>query len=830
MIKSFYSRYLLEYPKLFLALLFSIVLFLGFQATKLEVDASAETLLLEDDKDLEFFREVATRYPSGLEMLVISFAPNDDLLSNSSLNTIQSIRDEFLKLDRVDSILSIVDVPLLENSGGGIKELVDNIVTLRSPNVNLTKAKDEFLTSPLYSQNLVSLDFKTTAIAVMLKEDPHYFELLDSRNSLRVVAESENATKEDKEGFQNASLEFKKYRDELRIKDTQFIKDARAIVKSHEKDGKLFIGGVSMIAVDVVAFVKSDLATFGTILFVLIGVVLYIIFRQARFVFLPLFICFLSVVTTSGILGFFGWEITVISSNFIALQLILTISIVLHLIVMYRELANKHPEASQRELVLNTMLEKINPTFFAVLTTIVGFASLMFSNIRPVINLGWMMGSGIALSMFISLIAFPAIMVLLPKRDLNLSFEKNFAFTTFCAKLIDKNGKYIIIASLIMAIFAGVGISKIIVENSFINYFKKTTDIHKGMVNIDKNLGGTTPLDVIVKFKTSDSSNLANNSDDEFDEFEAEFEAEKKEAQYWFTQERMQKAMDLDDYFEDTQYIGKVQSLATMLKIGKKLNNNEDLDGFTLAILYNNLPEYYKDIILTPYLNIDHDELRFTMRMIDSDPNLKRDELLKKLQDDIGGIITEDIGEFRISGAMLLYNNLLQSLFSSQILTLGSVALVFLLVFWPIFGSLRASIIAVVSNIIPMSVVFGFMGFANIPLDLMTITIAAISISIGVDDAIHYIHRFKEELKKDWDYKAAMYRSHRSIGFAMYYTTLTTILGFGVLVFSNFIPTMLFGLLTVVVMIMVFLGAILLLPLLLVIFKPFGRLKNIQRS
>ncbi|MDR0467535.1 MAG: MMPL family transporter [Campylobacteraceae bacterium] len=823
MIRTFYDKYLLEYPKAFLSILFIIVVFFGFQSTKLEVDVSTETLLLENDKDLEYFREITTRYPSGLEMLIVSLAPNGDLLGQESLNSIEKIRNEFLKLEKVDTVMSILDVPLLEQGDGGIKELVDSITTLSSKDVNITRVKEELLNSPIYSQNLVSKDFKTTSIIVFLKYDSRYFELLDSRNSLRNLVESKNATNDDKKNLNIVSAQFKEYRDKLRVEEKNFINDARIIIKNYENDGKLFIGGVSMIAVDVISYVKSDVVKFGAMLFLLLGIVLYIIFRQIRFVVLPLFMCALSIIITAGILGFFSWEITVISSNFVALQLILTISIVLHLVVMYRELVAKYPKSSQKQLVLVTMLRKINPAFFAVLTTIIGFSSLIFSNIRPVINLGWMMGSGIAFSLLISLIVFPAIMVLLPKKKINLSFEKDFAFTVVCAKIVDKKSKYILFSAIFMTIFAIIGISKISVENSFINYFKKSTAIYKGMQNIDQNLGGTTPLDVIVKFKThkSESSVVENDTFDEFDEFEDEYEQQKNSAQYWFTEERMQKAKEVHNYFEMQKYIGKVQSLGTMLKIGERLNNNIPFDSFTLALLYNNIPQEYKDIVLTPYLNIEHNELRFTMRIIDSDPELKRDELLSKMENDLKEIITPDVGEFRLAGAMVLYNNLLQSFFSSQILTLGSVALIFLIVFWPIFGSLKASIITIVSNIVPMSVVFGFMGFAGIPLDIMTITIAAISIGIGVDDAIHYIHRLKEELQKDWDYKAAMYRSHKSIGFAMYYTTLVTVLGFGVLVFSNFVPTMLFGLLTVVVMIMAFLGAILLLPLLLVMFKPF---------
>jgi predicted RND superfamily exporter protein len=497
----------------------------------------------------------------------------------------------------------------------------------------------------------------------------------------------------------------------------------------------------------------------------------------------------------------------------------------LHLIVRYRELASKYPKATQKDLVLLTVLSKLNPSFFAVFTTIIGFLSLMLSNIKPVINLGWMMASGITMSLVISFTVFPAILVLLPKRKLYLKFEKEFAFSSFCAKIVDKHGLLVMATAACMVVFALVGIQKINVENSFINYFKSTTQIYQGMKNIDQNLGGTTPMDVIVHF------NEDKNAQAEDDDFEAEFAEDKSDPKYWFTPKVTDTAMRVHDYFNNAEFIGKVQSLGTLLKVGERLNNGRQLDSFELALIYTKLPETYKDMILSPYVNIEHNELRFTMRLIDSDPNLKRKELIQKADEELRQIVTPDIGTYRLSGAMVLYNNMLQSLFKSQILTLGVVALVFLIIFIPLFGSFKASVLAILSNLIPMGVVFGFMGFMGIPLDMMTITIAAISIGMGVDDVIHYVHRFKEELRQSGgDYTKAMYRSHNSIGYAMYYTTIATALGFGVLVFSNFMPTIYFGMLTVAVMIMVFFGAIIIFPKMLLIFKPFGVQNSKQAS
>ncbi|NQY93977.1 MAG: MMPL family transporter, partial [Campylobacteraceae bacterium] len=572
----------------------------------------------------------------------------------------------------------------------------------------------------------------------------------------------------------------------------------------------------------------DDLSIYGSILILLFVIILWVFFGQKRWVILPLFICLLSVVSTTGILGLFSWEVTVISSNFISLQLIITISIVLHLIVRYRELSVKYANASQSKLVLNTMLSKFNPSFFAILTTIVGFASLILSDIKPIINLGWMMSFGIAISLLLAFLVFPAILILLKKKKIHVKKTHRFSLVQFCQNIVEKRGKSILIGSIVLFIFSLTGATQLIVENSFINYFKQNTEIYKGMKIIDEKLGGTTPLDVIVTFNTLETKEETvasnNEEEDEFDSFDDEFEEEGgNEEQYWFTPQKMQLIKKVHNYLEDISEIGNVSSFATLLKIGNTLNNNEDLDSFKLALLYNKLPLEYKDLILTPYINISANQVRFTVRIIDSNEDLRRNELIKKLNTELKDIIDPNIASFRLSNLMILYNNMLQSLFDSQILTLGVVALVLFIMFLILFRSLSIAFIAIASNIIPIGVIFGLMGWFGIPLDLMTITIAAISIGIGVDDTIHYIHRYKEEFHFDKNYILTMRRTHNSIGYAMFYTSFAVVVGFSILIFSNFIPTIYFGLLTMLVMIVVLLSALLLLPKLLIMFKPFDK-------
>jgi uncharacterized protein len=827
MIKRIYDTFILKYPLIVLIILLVFISTLGYHATKLEIDASAETLLLDDDKDLKFFREVKKRYDSS-DFLVVTFSPKSDILSKESLDTIKNISNDFLKIENIESVTSILNIPLLQSPIRPISDLVSGVESLETKDFDKNLVKNEFLNSPLYSNALVSSDFKTTALILNLKNDTKYFELLENRNSLLSKKREQSLSDEETVQLKNAIVEFKEYRDILREKESLEIKNIREIITKYQSNGKIFLGGVNMIASDIVGYVKNDLLIYGSSLVFILIFVLWYIFRHIRWIVIPLFICLISVISTAGVLGLFGWEVTVISSNFIALQLIITISIILHLIVRYRELNVKYKNASQYKLVINTVLSKFNPSFFAIITTITGFGSLVLSNIQPVINLGLMMSTGIAISLVLSFLVFPIILIMMKKKDEHEEKNTRFSFIRKCSDIVEHKGKAIIITSILVLIFSISGSLKLIVENSFISYFKQSTDIYKGMQVIDESLGGTTPLDIIINFKEDKKAIIQVKPKDEFDDFENEFAKNADDKQYWFSQDKMDTITAVHDYLETIPEIGKVQSLATLLKIGQTLNNGRKLDGITLALLYNQLPPKYKTLILSPFINIDKNEARITIRIIDSNPNLRRNDLLNKINHDLRQIIQNKETTYKLSNLMVLYNNMLQSLFDSQISTLGFVLIILFIMFLLLFRSLKIALIALAANIVPISAIFGIMGWLGIPLDIMTITIAAIAIGIGVDDTIHFIHRFKEEFKVDHNYVNAMRRSHESIGYAMYYTSLVIILGFSILVLSNLIPTIYFGILTVVTMFTVLAADLLLLPKLLLIFKPYEKLKEIK--
>jgi predicted RND superfamily exporter protein len=523
----------------------------------------------------------------------------------------------------------------------------------------------------------------------------------------------------------------------------------------------------------------------------------------------------------------FGWEVTVISSNFISLQLIITMAITIHLIVRYRDLALSKPGAEHRELVAETIRLMATPCMFAALTTIAGFGSLLLCDILPVRTFGWMMIAGIGVSLMVTFLLFPAGLMLVTKKTPRTGKKSRYSLTSFLAVLTETHGRAVLAVSVVLFIISVIGISRLIVENSFIDYFKDTTEIHQGMKVIDQNLGGTTPLDIIVEFEAADVSAPVTGAaeatvdDGEFDEFD-EFEKNEDDGRYWFSSDRMALVKKIHDYLESVPEIGKVLSLGTMLKIAEKLNHGQPLDNFQLALLYGELPDRFKALVLAPYVSVEHNQLRFSVRVRDSEKSLKRDALLKRIRHDLTARLGLKEETVHLTGLLVLYNNMLQSLFESQILTLGVVVMMLLAMFLLLFKSFKLALIALAPNLLAIGAVLGFMGWMKIPLDMMTITIAAISIGIAVDNTIHYIYRFKSEFKNSQNYIKTMHTCHGSIGYAMYYTSVTIIIGFSILAFSSFLPTIYFGLLTGLAMLIALLAALTLLPQLLIVVEPFG--------
>ena len=821
-IKQKLARMLVSAPKLSLALALILCAFLCAFVPKLAIDASTQTLLLENDKDLELWRDITKRYKIP-NTLVIAYTPNSDLLSESSISTLAALSKDLAQIKGVKSVFSMLDAPLLLSSGLKFSDLLGTIPTLKDSNASKEAIKAEFLSSPFYKNSLVSSDFKTTALLLTLEPNPRYDEFIASITALENTLKTAENNATAKTLLKEQRAAFKAYRDELRIAEHEQITQIRQVIAKYNQNSQsriphqasssqLFLGGINMIADDMIAFVRSDLAIYGLATLLLCSLCLFVYYLQLRYVFLAIFICLVCVGVASGLFGLLGFEITVISSNYIALQLIITLSVVIHLINSYREFFRKKSSFSQKAIVYLALKERMSPCFFAIFTTIIGFISLVFSDIRPIISLGVMMSASITLSLIFSFWLFGSIMSLLSKKSVNTAFERYFSLTTLCAKIaLNLRARKVVFAISALGLCVGLwGISKLSVENSFIGYFKENTDIYKGMELIDNKLGGTVPLDIIISFKKDKKEPRNSSLDDEFaDEF-----ASSDAAQYWFNERRMSVLKSVNEYLKNKEFIGSVSSLADLLEVGKELNEGRELDALALALIYSSLSGEGRELILTPFVSIENDELHFSVRTLDSDPRLKRAEFLRALQSELNELVGEN-AQVKISGAMKLYTNMLDSLFSSQINSLGFVLLAFFATFWLIFASLRLAIIAICINILPLICVLGAMGLAGLSLDIMSITIGSISLGIGVDSAIHYIYRYKRELAHFKDSKKAIIASHASIGYALYYTSFAVFIGFGVMISSNFWPTIYFGALTDLVMFFMLASSLILLPSLL---------------
>jgi predicted RND superfamily exporter protein len=812
-IANAYDRMVLGRPWVVLVLLIGLFVFFAYHAREFRLDASADSLLLENDKDLMVFREVSERYQTK-EFLFLTYTPNGELFSDSSLTRIAGLKSELEALDEVETVVTLLDVPLVKNVDGSLSDLAKNVRTLSQDGVDKVRAKEELLNSPLFKDLVVSPDARTTALRIDLHPTPEFTELREQRDQLLSKRRAgELSDREDRSLTETLTLydDASKRLGDLRH---QAIVNVREIMDRYRSDGELHLGGVPMITDDMITFIRKDLVVFGTGVFVLLVLMLTIIFRRVQWVMLPLASCAFAGLLMIGILGFADWRVTVISSNFVSLMLIITMSMNVHLVVRYRQLRKDYPDYNQRELVLATVRRMVLPCFYTTLTTMIAFASLVVSDIKPVIDFGWMMTIGLTVAFLTTFLLFPTILVLLDKTPDDIEPGDQYQFASTLARLTERHGNVVLAISVGLAVLSAYGISRLQVENSFTSYFRPSTEIYQGLKLIDEKLGGTIPLDVIVRFKDT----ALEDEDDELLELYPELETNK--ADYWFTPYKIDRIKEVHDYLDALPAAGKVLSLASVIRVAEDIEGGRQFDGFELTLMYKRMPEDLKNSIINPYVSFDHNEARINLRILDSSPDLRRNELLEKIRNDLSGKLGFAEDETQVTGVLVLYNNMLQSLFRSQILTLGVVMLGIALMLLVLFRSVSLAIIGIIPNLLAAGIILGLMGLAGIPLDMMTITIAAITIGIAVDNSIHYIYRFREEFAQRNDYLETMHYCHAHIGKAVFYTAVTIILGFSILVFSNFIPTIYFGALTALAMFIALLAALTLLPKLILLARP----------
>ncbi len=837
-----YEQQVLLRPKLVCVVILIVSMLFISQIKNFRLDASSDTLVLQNDIALQFYREIKQKYGSD-DFLIMTFSPDQDLFVNNSLEQLKFISQELNQISEIESITSILTVPLINSPVISVEKLKQETPTLLSARTEITLARQEILSSPIYRNLLISSDSKTTAFLLYLQDDEKYQSLKSSRDEAKLLVEKEPSSFKLRKKLASKNRKLARYTNKNQHRQEDIIESVRQVMAKFSTYGQLHLGGVPMITADSIAFIRHDLINFGFVVLLFIIITLLVAFSRIQWMLLPLITCVITGAVMIGLLGLLNWPVTVVSSNFISLMLILTLSLTIHLIVRYQELHWQNPHATQFTLVSTTLKKKFIPCLFTSITTIVAFVSLLVSGIRPVIDFGWMMTIGVSLSFLMVFTLFPAMLMLLPvgKPVNQHNLTKRLALFLAGRLLPDKNN--ILITYIIIILLSLIGTSLLTVENRFIDYFKENTEIYQGMSLIDKKLGGTTPLDVIIdapkeEFRESDEDKILDADflaelDADEAEFLAEFDSDEAETigqynksplqlttGYWFNPIMLEKVADYHRFLESIPQTGKVLSIASGMALINQIEPATKTDNFILSILYSKLPDSIKSIIINPYISADGNQIRFSIRVFESDKSLKRTELLNNIKQGLVSKFDLAPEQIEFSGMLVLYNNMLQSLFQSQIYTLGTVFFCILLMFILLYRNIKLSIITIIPNLVAASMVLGLMGWLKIPLDIMTITIAAICIGIAVDNSIHYVHRFKLEFKQCQNYETAMLNSHASIGRAMYYTSITITLGFSILVLSNFMPSMYFGLLTGFSMLVALAANLTLLPLLLVKFKP----------
>jgi len=796
MIAHLYQNIILKNPKAIFAILVLVFISFGYFSKDFRLDASSETLLIDGDPDLAYLNEVSKRYGSR-EFLILTYTPNEGMVTDNSINNLLSLKYKIQSLDWVHSVITLLDVPLLDNSEAPLQERIESFKTLKDEDVDRGRGFKEILNSPVFRNFVISEDGKTSGIIVNLKKNIQ-------------LEEIENKSKK----------EIQDYKDQIKKQNHQNILEIRKVIQSYGDVGKIYLGGIPMIADDMMTFIKNDIVVFGIGVLLFIIVTLWLVFRKLIWIIVPISSCLFSVVVMIGFLSLLGWKVTVISSNFIALMLILTMAMNIHISTRFLQLKKDFPAKNNFEIISLTTSKMFWPILYTVLTTIIAFLSLIFSEIKPIIDFGWMMTLGLITSFVITFSLLPTLLSFAQSKNISVKKEQKSRVTNFLSLISLNNKKSILLTTGLVIILSVTGISKLKVENSFINYFDKNTEIYKGMKLIDEKLGGTTPLEVIIKFPKKEKEQKSND-DDEFDDWGDE--EDKDNEKYWFTKDKIDLITSVHNYLDSLPQVGKVISFSSLIEVATQLNNNKPLGTLEMGVLYSKIPESIKTEIIDPYLSIKDNEARINLRIIDSQKNLRRNDLINKINSDLKNEIGLEENEYKLTGVLILFNNLLQSLFKSQILTLGFVMIGIFIMFIFLFKNIKLSLIGVVPNFIAAFFILGIIGLLEIPLDMMTITIAAITVGIAVDNSIHYIYRFKEEFSKIKNYDKTIKKCHSTVGIAILNTSITIIFGFSILVLSEFIPTIYFGIFTGIAMLLAMLSVLTLLPSLILIIKPFGK-------
>ena len=808
----------IQHPYLIILSILVLVVAVTPHIRNLYIDASADSLMLENDPDLEYYREVHRQF--GLDdFIVVGFKPYAGTLNENTIGLVESLSRQFEKIEGVAEVVSIISVPLLTQPQEDEDTGEITYPNLLSPQVDVDKAFQEFTTSPLYVENLVSKDLNLTALQVVLEKNEKLANLLERKFALIQKNNSQFLNEEEQSELELVRQEVSTQKKIDIERFEQILASIRSVLSSVENEGQYFLAGSPLVINDVKVFAMNDLETFGIAIAIIMVIVLFIFFRNPAWIFLALTCAVLNVLVVSGIVGLLGYQLTVISSNFIALLIIFSIALSIHVIIRYQEVQSLNPDQSVEENTKSAVLQIVTPCFYMVLTSAVAFFSLTLSDIRPVITFGYMMVFGLVCAFGLTFTVLPALIKIIAPKPRKFHKDTSSAFLDRVLHLVMEHKKSSVAVLVVMFMVSMAGISQLTVENRFIDYFKKSTDIYQGLEIIDLELGGTVPLEVMLEVTPDTEEKLIEEDEaDEFGDYLAELEDTQDDftaKSYWYNRSGIKRIDKIHDYLESLPQVGKVLSLSSIEKVFRTVNDSEVLEDFHLSLIFSKVPEDVKQSVIFPYVSAEGNQARILARIKDSDPSLVRNDLLNKISADINSSFIKDNEEVKLTGVSVLYNNLLQSLFRSQILTLGTVFACIFVVLAVLFRSLKLAFVGALPNAFTVLFILGLIGLIGIPLDIMTITTAAITVGVGVDYAIHYIHRYKKEYAQVGDRYKALRTAQTTVGKALYFTSITIALGFLILILSNFTPSIHFGFLTSLAMLISLFATFSVIPLLL---------------
>ena len=733
------------------------------------VEAGTDVLLDQADKDLAYYNQTRADWETD-EYVMVCARRNEGWFTPDSLALLSDMVRTAKSLPHAKKLLTIGQVPLLRNQPPSVVGLPLPLYLLNdqgvlNPKANLEKAREELLGHTHALGNLISADTKDLSLLVYLdvpeavsRLEPEWNRLLGSPRT----DESSRRIEEIRAPYAAAIQETNLRRTAL----VAALRDAAGRWRP-KVDGPVRLAGLPIINVVLREHIKADISTFGVVSLTVFTLTFFLVYRRFRWVGYPIVSCVIPVLLMLGLMVLFGKKMTVITSNMPVLLFVLTLPYTVYFIERYLERRSLHPSEDPVETTARAPQEIWSPCLFSVLATMAGTAAHIPSGIIPVRTFGIMMTIGMAFSLGVVMLFLPATVVTLPGvtgRAAGPTSEPRGPLRLLLA-LVLRAPALVVLFSLAVFGVSVWGMTKIKVETKFIDYFHQKSEIYQGLDYIDNQMGGTTPFEVILTSPTPG---------------------------FFKTAEGLAALEGVGKFFASVPETGNLRSIKTLVDEVRK--GYRARDPQILGLLTGFAKDQVKE-----FCNADFTKSRILVRMKETAPTLNRKAILGRLTAHLDSLKDKELKgvEARPTGVFLLYANMLDTYWPNTKKTFFLATAAIWLMLMLLFRSPIMAALVILPEVLPVFLVLGVMGFTGIALDMVTVIIASVALGIGIDAAIQYAVRFRRELEAaNGDLELAIRRSHATIGRAILIATSIVFAGFAMLCFSQFVPTIYFGLFT----------------------------------